>query len=95
MMVSSQTDRTVIELPMTSSQINDDVAGVVTVVTYLGQADLRTLSADEFEDQILNVTGQNGAATLVALAFGAGVATLDTETKADELHGLVGGSCLG
>ena len=86
---------TVIELPMTSSQINNDVAGVVTVVTYHGQADLRTLSADEFEDQILNVTGQNGAATLVALAFGAGVATLDTETKADELHGLVGGSCLG
>ena len=47
---------TVIELPMTSAQINDNLAGVITVVTYHGQVDLRTLSADEFEDQILNVT---------------------------------------
>ena len=31
----------------------------------------------------MNVTGQRGAAALVAPAFGAGVATLDTETKAD------------
>ena len=36
-----------------------------------------------------------GAATLVAPAFGAGVATLDTETKAYELRELVVGSCLG
>ena len=79
---------TVIELPMTSRQINDDVAGVVTIVTYHGQA-------DELEDQILNATGQKGAATLVALAFGAGVATLDMKTKAAELHELVVGSCLG
>ena len=53
------------------------------------------MSAEDFEDNILNVTGQRGAAALVAPAFGAGVATLDTKTKADELHELVVGSCLG
>ena len=40
-------------------------------------------------------TGQKGAATLVAPAFVAGAATLDTETKADELHELVVGNRLG
>ena len=43
----------------------------------------------------MNVTGQKGAATLVVPAFGAGVAALDTETKADKLHELVVGSYLG
>ena len=86
---------TVIELPMTSRQINDNVAGVINVTTYHGPADIRMMSAEDFEDEILNVTGQRGAAALVAPAFGAGVATLDTETKADELHELVVGSCLG
>ena len=86
---------TVIELPVTSAQINDDIAGIITVVTYHGKADLRTLSAVEFEDQILNVRDQKGATALVAPAFGAGVATLDTETKVDELHKPVVGSCRG
>ena len=86
---------TVVELPMTSRQIVDDVAGVVNIMTYHGQADIRTMSPEDFEDKILNVTGQKGAATLVALSFGVGVATLDTETKADKLHELVVGSCLG
>ena len=86
---------TVIELPMTSRQINNNLDGVIMVVAYHGQADLRTLSADEFDDQILNTTGQKGASTLVAPDFGADIATLDTETKADELHELVVGSCLG
>ena len=86
---------TVVELPITSRQISDDVAGVVNVTTYHGQADIRTMFAEDFEDEILNTTGQKGAAALVAPAFGAGVATLDTETKANKLYEFVVGSCLG
>ena len=40
---------TVVELPMTSRQISDNVAGVVNVTIYHGPADIRTMSAEELK----------------------------------------------
>ena len=86
---------TVIELPMTSKQVNDTASGAIEVAAFQGKADIRTYSSDDFQDHIINVMGQTGAAKLVAPAFGASMATLDNESKADELHELVVGKCFG
>ena len=84
---------TVIELPVTSKQDNNTTSGTIKVVTFQYEADIRAYSPEDFQDQILSVTGQTGAAKLVAPAFGARTATLDLESKADELHELLFGSC--
>ena len=84
---------TVIELPMTSRHVDNTTSDAIEVATFQGEADNRTYTPEDFQDQILRVTGQTGTAKLVAPAFGASQATLDLESKADELHELIIGSC--
>ena len=40
----------VIELPMTSKQVNDRATGAIGVVTFQDEDDIRTYSSEDFED---------------------------------------------
>ena len=83
---------TVIELPMTSKQVDDTTSDAIEVATFQGEANNRTYTPEDFQDQILSVTEQTGTAKLVAPVFGASQTALDLESKADELHKLIVGS---
>ena len=74
---------TFIELPKEDRLINDGNGADITVHTYVGANDIRTIAASDFHQDVLKQTRQRKPATLLAVPFGMTAASLDYSKKDD------------
>lgn len=74
---------TFIELPQEDFLIKDGTGADLTVHTYLGADDIRTIAASDFHQDVLKQTRQRKPATLLAAPFGMTAASLDYSKKDD------------
>jgi hypothetical protein len=60
-----------IELPQMTHQLTNGAGSAYNLTTFHGTADLRTLTSQEIQAEILNFTLQDGPVELQATSFGA------------------------
>ena len=77
---------TFIQLPTGNKTVKNSNGNDVVVRTFLGKADIRTYTAEEFQTEVLDLTRQCKPATLSVPSYGTSVATMDYNRKEERFR---------